>query len=105
MKRLACVLLILSLLLTGCAAKQKEDVLDMRPLVEFAKAQLDAKMYAEGVKLYRISETRVAARTGENEYTVEIFYAVSGGEKESYVYHIVMENGACTLIEEKAGFA
>ena len=105
MKRWACVLLILSLLLTGCAAKQEEDVLDMRPLVEFAKAQLDAKMYAEGVKLYRISETRVSARAEENEYTVEIFYAVSGGEKESYVYHIVMENGACTLLDEKAGFA
>ena len=74
-------------------------------LVEFAKAQLDAKMYAEGVKLYRISETRVSARAEENEYTVEIVYAVSGGKKESYVYHIVMENGACTLIEEKAGFA
>ena len=104
MKRWICALLVVCLLLAGCSAGLEKDTLDLRPLVEFAEARLDAKMRADGVKLYRISETKVSARAGENEYTVEIVYAVSGGEKENRVYHIAMENGACVLLEEKTGY-
>lgn len=101
MKRMLWAILALCLLLSGCVARtEPEEGIDFRPAMALAEERFEAKMQAEGVKLYKITDRRAAVRTGSDIFEVEFEYAVSGGEKQTYLYRIQSADGVTEVLEE-----